>query len=103
MSILDEIAQLEAALKAKKESAADELRAQKAGVIAEILAHMKENGVSIKDLNAAALVAASKYSSGTKTWSGKGKKPAWLVAGIAAGATLDSFLTHKPVQTTDPA
>lgn len=96
MSILDEIAQLEAALKAKKESAAVELRAQKAGVIAEILAHMKENGVSVKELSEAALVAASKYSSGSKTWSGKGKQPAWLVEGIAAGATLDSFLTHKP-------
>lgn len=95
MSILDEIAQLEATLKAKKESAAVELRAQKAGVIAEILAHMKENGVSVKELSEAALVAASKYSSGTKTWSGKGKQPEWLVKGIAAGATLESFLTHK--------
>jgi len=95
MSILDEIATLKKQLDEKMAAAEVELRAQKSGVIAEILAHMKENGVSLKDLNAAALVAASKYSSGTKTWSGKGKQPAWLVAGIAAGATLDSFLTHK--------
>jgi len=95
MSALEQIKALEAQLAAAKAAAADELRAQKSGVIAEILAHMKENGVTMKELSESALVAASKYSSGTKTWSGKGKQPEWLVKGIAAGATLDSFLTHK--------
>lgn len=103
MSALEQIKALEAQLAAAKAAAADELRAQKAGVIEEILAHMKENGVSVKELSDAALVAASKYSSGTKTWSGKGKQPEWLVKGIAAGATLESFLTHKPAPAAEPA
>jgi DNA-binding protein H-NS len=103
MSILDEIATLKKQLDEKMAAAAVELRAQKSGVIAEILAHMKENSVSIRELSDAALVASSKYSSGTKTWSGKGKQPEWLVKGIAAGATLDSFLTHKAPAAEVPA
>lgn len=95
-NILDDIKALEAQLAEKRAAAANEIRAQKAGIIAEILAHMKENNVSLRELSDAAAVAASKYSSGTNTWSGKGKQPEWLVKAIAAGATLESFLTVKP-------
>lgn len=96
MSALDKVKELQAQLAAAQEAAADEIRAEKAGVISEILAHMKENSVSLKDLAAAAAVASSKYSSGDKTWSGKGKRPAWLEKALAGGAKIESFLTVKP-------
>lgn len=101
MSALDKVKALEAELQAARLAAADEIRAEKAGVIAEILSHMAENKVSLRELSDAAAVAASKYSSGTNTWSGKGKQPEWLSKGIAAGATLESFLTVKPKPATE--
>jgi DNA-binding protein H-NS len=41
-------------------------------------------------------VAAIRYRDGdTNSWSGFGPKPKWLVAGIAAGRTLESFAVGK--------
>jgi DNA-binding protein H-NS len=96
MSALEQIKVLEAQLTAAKAAAATEIQAAKAGVISEILAHMKENSVGLRDLQAYAKTASSKYSSGTSTWSGKGKQPKWLSDAIAGGKKLDDFLTNKP-------
>jgi DNA-binding protein H-NS len=41
-------------------------------------------------------VAAIRYRDGdTNSWSGFGRKPLWLVSGIAAGRTLESFAVGK--------
>lgn len=32
------------------------------------------------------------YTNGVKEWSGRGRRPAWIIEGLAAGKSLDDFL-----------
>jgi len=93
---LDKVKQLKAELEAAEKAAAGEIAANKAIVIDEVITHMQENDVSLAEISVRMRVAGSKYSSGTDTWSGKGKQPKWLATKIAAGSKLDNFLTVKP-------
>ena len=72
-------------------------------VIEQILALMKEHGVSLDDLNKAGIkerqtgVSTAKYrdpESGA-TWSGRGKQPAWFKNRIDAGESKESLLISK--------
>ncbi len=93
---LDKVKELKAQLAAAEQEASGEIAAAKKGIIGEILEHMKENDISLIELTTFARVGQSKYSHGTDTWSGKGKKPAWLEKAIAAGKKAEDFLTVKP-------
>ncbi|MFM2054444.1 MAG: hypothetical protein RL456_2481 [Pseudomonadota bacterium] len=88
---------------------AETLRAERAGVIAQIRNLMAEHGLSAADLSAGkpgrpAKQAASGDAAPTRkvapkfrdpdtgeTWSGRGLKPKWLTAAIEAGRKLEDF------------
>jgi len=81
-----------------KQKAQEARRQELAGAIAEIKRLMAEFGITVEDLGGKAGktktrgAAAAKYrdpSSG-KTWSGRGRRPGWVVDLENQGKTLDS-------------
>jgi DNA-binding protein H-NS len=79
-------------------------RAERDEAIARVKALMAEHGLSLADLGVkAASPARGGAGAGTKvppkyrdpatgnTWSGRGLKPTWLAAALAAGKSLDDF------------
>jgi len=84
---------------------ADARRSERAGVINQIKALMAQHGITFADLNTGKAPRAAKAtgSEGGKvapkyrdtatgeTWSGRGLKPKWLQAAIAAGRKLEDF------------
>ena len=92
---LDRVKELEASLKAAREAAVGEMAAAKQTEMGTILEHLKENDITIGELAVFARISGSKYSNGTDTWSGKGKKPEWIVKALAAGKKLEDFATKK--------
>lgn len=72
---------------------------QRAEARAEVEAVAKRYGFTLPDLLDLApakikAMATPKYrntSNPDQTWSGRGRKPGWLVEALAAGAPLDSF------------
>lgn len=81
---------------------AEEVRQQEiAAVIAEIKAKMAEYGISLQDLGGGtrrrgrgkATVGQPKYRDPAtgETWTGKGRKPKWLVEALAQGKSLADF------------
>ncbi|HUW29014.1 MAG TPA: H-NS histone family protein [Sulfuriferula sp.] len=91
---------------AKLEEEAEALRkAELVAVIADIKARMAEYGITIKDLGviknktrkqpghvsgSATPIARYRNAEG-KTWSGRGRKPKWVVEAMAAGKTLEDL------------
>ncbi len=84
------------------EQEAEALRkAELVTVIADIKARMAEYGITSKDLGV--IKNKTKKQSGTagpiaryrnaegKTWSGRGRKPKWIVEALAAGKTLEDL------------
>lgn len=75
-------------------------RAEIASVVAEILARMKEYGITLHDLKGGAKKAkvhapvAAKYRNPAtgETWSGRGRAPKWLAAEEAKGHSREAFL-----------
>ena len=98
ISKLEEIKAMEAKLEHMRQEAAKEIAEGKKVVMAEILSHMQENKIQLSELSLFARTSSSKYSDGggKNTWSGKGKKPAWVVTALAAGKKLEDLLTVKP-------
>lgn len=85
---------------------ADARRSERAGVINQIKALMAQHGIEMADLGnskgprttkatagAGGSKVAPKYRNAAtgETWSGRGLKPKWLQAAIAAGRKLDDF------------
>lgn len=93
---LDRIKHLKDELAKAEAAAATEIAAGKQTIMAEIFAHMKDNEVSLLEMSMYARTSQSKYCHGTDTWSGKGKKPGWILKAVAAGKSLDDFLVVKP-------
>ena len=68
----------------------------------EINGLIKENGLTLSDIYpsmkpASKITAAPKYrnpDNTEETWAGRGRKPKWLEAKIAAGSKEDEFLIH---------
>lgn len=96
MSKLEELAAAKAKVKELEAAAASEIAANKREQMDVVLDHMKENAISLAELSIYSRIAASKYSSGTDTWSGKGKKPEWVEKVLAAGGKIEDYLTKKP-------
>lgn len=69
----------------------------KKGVIAQIHSLAKSIGAQVEiSLNGKHVDRRSgkvpvKYSDGVRKWSGRGQKPRWLAAQLAAGKSLDDF------------
>lgn len=81
---------------------AEEARKQEmASVVAEIKAKMAEYGISLEDLGSVARgKGRKKAGSGVakyrnpvtgEHWTGKGRKPGWLVQALEQGRSLDDF------------
>lgn len=72
------------------------LKEAKADGIAKVRALMSEHGLCLGDIGGKLATvkptASAMYSNDKgQTWGGKGKRPNWLRAELAAGATLDQF------------
>jgi DNA-binding protein H-NS len=81
---------------------AEEARKQEiASVVAEIKAKMAEYGITVEDLSSAvrgkgrrrAASGVAKYRNPAtgEQWTGKGRKPGWLVQALAQGRSIDEF------------
>jgi len=81
---------------------AEEARKQEIAVVmADIKAKMAEYGITLQDLGAGgrrrarprASVGQAKYRNPAtgETWTGKGRKPGWLVEALAQGKSLADF------------
>ncbi len=81
---------------------AEEARKQEmASVVAEIKAKMAEYGITVDDLVPAvrgrgrrmAASGAAKYRDPAtgELWTGKGRKPGWMVQALAQGRSMDEF------------
>ena len=81
---------------------AEREKAEKDAVKSELAALAKSKGFDMADLFGDAPKAAKakktvapKYrnpADATQTWTGRGRKPKWVVEGLATGDTLDDFL-----------
>ena len=99
-SKLKELLAQRAALERQIEDAA---RAERAEAVAKVKALMAEHGLSLADLSARATPGKTKSKGGAKvaakyrdastgnTWSGRGLRPNWLKAALAAGKKLEDF------------
>ena len=99
MSSLKDLLAQKAALEKQIEEAA---RSERADAVAKVKSLMAEHGLSIADLGArspskaarpgGSKVAAKYRNSATgDTWSGRGLRPNWLKAALAAGRKLEDF------------
>jgi DNA-binding protein H-NS len=74
---------------------------EKRKVVAEVEAFARERGVSPSELaemlggrKARKTVGAAKYANPadpSQTWTGRGRKPAWVIEALAAGKSMDSM------------
>ncbi len=88
----------------KKEAEAQR-RAELSGVIAQIRDMMKQHGISVDDLGGrgrsksatAGVKGEIRYANpaGGKGWTGKGRKPAWVIEALAQGRALSDFAINK--------
>jgi len=89
---------------AELQKVAERLRINKDAVIKEILSLMSKNDVTLSDLIAAdkaGKAARQSQSAGGKyrnpetgeTWTGRGRKPKWILAAEKAGRALSSLAT----------
>ena len=75
-------------------------QAEIAAVVAEILARMKEYGITLDDLKGSAKKSKSRGAVPAKyrnpatgeSWSGRGRSPRWLTEEMAKGRSKESFL-----------
>jgi DNA-binding protein H-NS len=85
---------------------AEQMKAQRAGAIAQAKSIMAEFGLTAADLSGAKPGRPAKNADGSttnkvaakyrdpateKTWSGRGLKPRWLAEALAAGKQLSDF------------
>lgn len=95
-------AQLEKQLQDVNAQISAEQQAQKATVIAELVARMREAGISPQELTAKKVTKTAGAHGGKvpvkfrnaatgDSWSGRGKKPNWLTAALAAGRKIEEF------------
>ncbi len=87
---------------------ADVARAsERTAVIAAIKAQMAEYGITTADLRRDQHGRAAKRTGSVprkkyrhpetgQTWSGRGKRPAWIVAAVEAGSRIEEFLVDWP-------
>ena len=99
MSSLKDLLAQKAALEKQIEEAA---RSERSDAVAKVRALMAEHGLSIADLGArntpkaarsgGSKVAAKYRDANTgESWSGRGLRPNWLKAALAAGKALEDF------------
>lgn len=100
MATLNELLAQKAAI---EKQIVDAQREERAAAIAQIKALMAQYGLTLADIGARAAPSPKRGASGSKvppkyrdpdtgaTWSGRGLKPRWLEAALAAGRSLSDF------------
>jgi DNA-binding protein H-NS len=102
MATLNELLAQKAAL---EKQIVDAQREEKAAAIAQIKALMAQYGLTLADIGARATAPAPRRAAGSgnkvapkyrdpatgATWSGRGLKPRWLEAALAAGRSITDF------------
>ncbi len=100
MATLNELLAQKAAL---ERQIADAQREERAAAIAQIKALMAQYGLTLADIGTRAAAPAPRRGGTAKvppkyrdpatgaTWSGRGLKPRWLEAALAAGRSLSDF------------
>lgn len=93
--------QLQAQIAALQKEAEEARKQEVAEVVAEIKAKMAEYGITVDDLmpsgrgkgrrRAATGVAKYRNPDTGEQWTGKGRKPGWLMQALAQGRSLDEF------------
>ena len=89
-----------------KKDAEAQRRSELSGVIAQIRDMMKQHGITAADLGGgrgrsksatAGVKGEIRYANpaGGKGWTGKGRKPAWVVDALAQGGALSDFAISK--------
>ena len=96
---MTEYEQLMAQAKELEAKALSIREAEKSRVITDILMDMHDYGITQSDLfpakvktpKSAKVVGPAKYKSlnGEMTWTGKGRKPQWIVEHLTSGGTLE--------------
>ena len=89
---------------ALEQQIADVQRAQRSEAVAKVKALMAEHGLTLADLSGSTPKAATSFKKATSkvaakyvnkdtgdSWSGRGLKPKWLTAALAAGRSLADF------------
>jgi DNA-binding protein H-NS len=89
-----------------KRDAEAQRRSELSGVISQIRDMMKQHGLTVADLGGgrgrpksatAGVKGEIRYANpaGGKGWTGKGRKPAWVVEALAQGRALSDFAINK--------
>lgn len=101
--LLAQRAQLQEQIQALDAQINTQQQEQKAAVIAEMLARMREAGIAPQELIAKSGGSKNAATKGKRvpvkyrntatgdSWSGRGKQPNWLKQALAAGRKLDDF------------
>jgi DNA-binding protein H-NS len=98
----NQLSELLAQKAALEQQIADVQREQHADAVARVKALMAEYGLTLADISSSKAAAAPKKASSKvaakfhnpatgDTWSGRGLKPKWLTAELAAGRALSEF------------
>ncbi len=99
----NQLSELLAQKAALEQQIADVQRAQHSEAVAKVKALMAEHGLTLADIGSASKAAPGPKKAPSKvaakfhdpatgdTWSGRGLKPKWLTAALAAGRALSEF------------
>ncbi len=98
---MDELEQIQAQIAELQQKAQEIAQAKRLPVLEDVKNKIKLYGFTAKELGFAgvekttedkrSLPVAIKYRSGEQTWTGRGRKPNWLVEKLATGAKLEDF------------
>lgn len=93
--------ELQAQIAALQKEAEEARKQEIASVVAEIKAKMAEYGITVDDLSssgrgkgrrkAASGVAKYRNPATGEQWTGKGRKPGWMVQALQQGRSMDEF------------
>ena len=97
---MEDLQQIQKQIDTLQQQAQALIQARKNEVIETIKAQIKAFGIAAKDLGfhdspTAHLKGVPKYRQGVLVWTGKGRKPQWIIDFLAKGGSLDELRIQK--------
>jgi DNA-binding protein H-NS len=100
VNFMDELAQIQKEIESLQKKAEEIVSLKKTEIIEEIKDKIKAYGLTAKDLGLSSserdgnkgLLVPIKYRKDKNTWTGRGKKPRWVVDHLAQGGTMEDLL-----------
>ena len=97
---MDKLQQIQKQIDDLQKEAQNLIQSKKTEVIETIKAQIKAFGITGKDLGFheaphGHLKGVPKYRQGVLVWTGKGRKPQWVIDFLAQGGTLDELKIQK--------